>query len=284
MINKPRKKWLAAFLTLLTIGLGHIYCGKIKKGVSLFVVQHLLMLFSFFVLKIVPSLIGLAFFTVIIILYVFYCLFDVLKISKENSMSYEIKKYNKWYFYTLIVILSLLIPQPLTSDFIKGNVAQTFKIPSGSMIPTLQIGDWFFAKTDYKSKSEIKRGDLIVFISPKDRSKFFIKRVIATEGETISIKDKKVSINSSVLNEPYIINTDSRVYDHKIFPRDNFQPVKVPEKSLFVMGDHRDNNYDSRFFGFVKKSDVVGKPAFLYWSWDKKNSEIRWGRIGKTLN
>ena len=152
------------------------------------------------------------------------------------------------------------------------------------MIPTLQVGDMLLAKTDQKELSDINRGDLIIFIYPKDRSKFFIKRVIATEGETISIKNKKVSINGSEINESYAVNSDQRIFDQQTSPRDNFEPVKVPQNSLFVMGDNRDNAYDSRFWGVVPKTDVIGKPTMLYWSWDKKAYRIRFNRIGKTLN
>lgn len=84
--------------------------------------------------------------------------------------------------------------------------------------------------------------------------------------------------------EDYIIYTDSNVFPKNEQPRDNFGPVKIPEDSLFVMGDNRDQSYDSRFWGFVKKSSVKGRIKGIYWSWDKENSRVRWDRIGKKVN
>lgn len=284
MNNKPRKKWIAILLTILSTGLGHVYCGQVKKGLALFIIPFVFAVGAFSLLKIFPSILLLISFLSISLVYLAYCIIDVFKIAKQNSPIYEIKKYNRWYVYVALYLVTICIPQPLSGEYIKSNIVQAFKIPSGSMIPTLQIGDWLLAKTDHKAKSNINRGDLIIFIYPKDRSKFFIKRVIATEGETISMKNKKVSINDSEINETYAVNSDPGIFDQQSNPRDNFQPIKVPQNSLFVMGDNRDNAYDSRFWGFVQKSDVIGKPTILYWSWDKKAYRIRFNRIGKTLN
>ena len=194
------------------------------------------------------------------------------------------KSYNKWYVYLSIILIFLLLPRPLTRGYIKENIAKTFNIPAGSMIPTLLIGDMLLAKTDPVSKSEIKKGELIIFNYPEDRSRIFVKRVIATEGDSLSIKDKKVQLNDMLLYEPYIINLDPKIINQQSNPRDNFNSVKVPDNSFFVMGDNRDDSYDSRFWGFVNKSDIIGKASFLFWSWDHENDAVRWDRIGKTLN
>ena len=284
MKNKPRKKWIAVVLTLLTIGLGHIYSGELKKGVALFVLQHIIMLLSFFALKAAPTLSCLILMCTIIFIYFIYCILSAYGAAKKNVRKYDLEKFNRWYFYLGLMILGLFIPQPLSTDFVRDNVAQTFKIPAGSMKPTLLIGDMFFAKTDLDSKTNLSRGDLIIFIYPEDRSKFFVKRVIGMGGETLSIQRKKVLINGKEINEPYIINLDSRIIDPEISTRDNLKPIEIPNDSVFVMGDNRDNSYDSRFWGFVKKSDVIGKPAIIYWSWDKDVSIIRFERIGDAIN
>ena len=86
---------------------------------------------------------------------------------------------------------------------------------------------------------------------------------------------------NQLLEEPYVKHTDSRIISAQVRPRDNFGPITVPEDSFFVMGDNRDESFDSRFWGFVDRKDINGKAVAIYWSQDKENSQVRWGRIGK---
>jgi len=160
---------------------------------------------------------------------------------------------------------------------------QAYRIPSGAMEPTLQIGDHILADKYIYKKTEPKRGDIVIFPFPEDPSKDFIKRVVGVSGETIEIIDKQISINGEIIEEPFVIHTDSNIFRDKKRPRDNFGPVKVPDDSLFVMGDNRDHSYDSRCWGFVRKASVKGKAASIYWSWDKDSSSVRWNRIGSKV-
>jgi signal peptidase I len=123
-----------------------------------------------------------------------------------------------------------------------------------------------------------QRGDIIVFIYPKDRSLDFIKRVIGISGDTIEIKDKKIFINGKLFEDKKGIYTDSAQQ------RDNFGPVTVPKDSLFVLGDNRDKSMDSRFWGFVDLKDVQGKAFIIYWSWNPEEGKIRWQRLGNLLH
>ncbi|MDY7000289.1 MAG: signal peptidase I [Thermodesulfobacteriota bacterium] len=176
--------------------------------------------------------------------------------------------------------------------FIRSFVVQAFKIPSGSMLQTLQIGDHLLVnkflyglKVPFTDKifievSDPKFGDIIVFEFPEDPSKDFIKRVIGLPGDVIEIRDKQVFRNNEKLVESYIRHTDPNII---VGNRDNFGPVTVPEGTCFVMGDNRDESYDSRFWGFVKRETIKGKAWILYWSWSGL-TDIRWGRIGNTVH
>lgn len=179
--------------------------------------------------------------------------------------------------------------------FIRTFFVQAFKIPTGSMLETLQIGDHilvnkfiygvkipFIQKTIIPVKSP-KREDIVVFIYPEDRKKDFIKRVMGIAGDVIEIKNKKVYVNGKYLTGNYEQHKNYQIIPKSFSNRDNFGPVTVPENKLFVMGDNRDNSHDSRFWGFVPLKDVKGKAFIIYWSWDKENFGVRWNRMGSLL-
>jgi signal peptidase I len=164
------------------------------------------------------------------------------------------------------------------------------------MKPTLQIGDHIlvskfnygiklpFLRTTLIPVGAPQRGDIVVFIYPEDRSKDFIKRLIGVPGDTIEIRNKKILLNGLPYNDKHGVYVDNFVIPGAVQPRDNFGPVTVPEGSLFVMGDNRDESYDSRFWGFVSKKDVLGKALIIYWSWNQEEHWIRWSRIGGILH
>lgn len=200
--------------------------------------------------------------------------------------------------YLKSIIIALIL-----AFFIRAFVIQAFKIPSGSMIPTLLIGDHILVtKFTYDVKLPIfdttlwhirypKRGEIIVFKYPLDPGKDFIKRVIGVPGDEIIIRNKHVYVNGRELKEPYVQYTDPRIFPAEVSPRDNLGPLSVPANSLFVMGDNRDESYDSRFWKFVDFSAVRGKALIIYWSWNSKgqmslspdNFFVRWNRIGNVI-
>ena len=183
----------------------------------------------------------------------------------------------------------------LIALFIRTFVVQAFKIPSGSMKQTLQIGDHILVnkfiygiKIPYLQKTIIpiknpQRGDIIVFKYPVNPQKDFIKRVVGVEGDVVESRDKQLYVNHKSVNHDFGIHTDPHVISGNLKPRDNFGPITVPKNSLFVMGDNRDESFDSRFWGFVDLKAVNGKAFIIYWSWDKQNFGVRWNRLGQLL-
>ncbi len=192
----------------------------------------------------------------------------------------------------------------LLALFVRTFVVQAFKIPSGSMLPTLKIGDHLLVnKFSYGVKLPIigtplihrqgpTRGDVVVFRYPRDRSLDYIKRVVAVGGDTLEVRDKQVFLNGKLVVNPYAHFTSRDIMSAAAGPRDNFGPVTVPEGKIFVMGDNRDNSYDSRFWGFVDLRDVLGKALIIYWSWNVDESlfsltrftSIRWDRLGNMVH
>jgi signal peptidase I len=193
--------------------------------------------------------------------------------------------------YAEAIIIAILI-----AVFIRTFVVQAFKIPSGSMKPTLQIGDHIlvnkfvygvkipFVRSTLIPIGQPKRGDIVVFIYPQDRDKDFIKRVIALGGDTVEIRNKEILINGVRYEDNHGVYVDSTIFPGAMQPRDNMGPVTVPEGSIFVMGDNRDQSYDSRFWGFVELKDVQGEAFMIYWSWNGDDHSPRWGRIGNILH
>ena len=193
--------------------------------------------------------------------------------------------------YIEAILLAIVI-----AFFIRTFVIQAYKIPSGSMKPTLLIGDHILvSKFNYGIRIPLvrstlipvgtpKRGDIVVFIYPEDRSKDFIKRLVGLPGDVIEIRNKNILLNGLPWSDTHGVYVDSLIIPGAVQPRDNFGPVRVPEGSLFVMGDNRDESYDSRFWGFVPMKDVLGKALIIYWSWNQENSGIRLGRLGSILH
>jgi signal peptidase I len=193
--------------------------------------------------------------------------------------------------YTEAILVALIL-----ALFIRTFVIQAFKIPSGSMLNTLLIGDHILVnKFIYGIKNpfngntwiplkEPERGDVVVFKYPLNPEQDYIKRVVGVEGDKVEIKDKKVYINGEPQKEPYTIFLDNKTIPPGVQPRDTMGPITVPEDSLFVMGDNRDNSYDSRFWKFVNLKAVKGKAFIIYWSWNKQKFSVRWDRIGDLIH
>jgi signal peptidase I len=182
------------------------------------------------------------------------------------------------------------------SIFVITFIVQAFQIPSGSMENTLLIGDFLlvdklhFAGDDGPGHllpyGTIKRGDIVVFYFPVDASQFLVKRVIGLPGDHVRLRDKAVYVNGERLQESYVIH-EQRAADGY---RDNFPAQRgnsreidrrwryelshyvndgelvVPVDQYFVMGDNRDNSLDSRYWGFVPRSNIVGRPLVIYLS------------------
>jgi len=207
------------------------------------------------------------------------------------------------YAEALIIALILAI-------FIRTFFIQAYKIPSGSMEPTLLIGDHILVNKmiygvrmpdsilglqipglpygQYLLRFEpIHRGDVVVFVFPPDRTKDFIKRVIGLPGDTIEVKNGHVWLNARSMDDPHGHFEVPDQDRSPISPRDNFGPVQVPSGKIFVMGDNRDRSYDSRFWGLVDKNDVEGRALIIYWSWDSDNDglpPVRWSRFGMIVH
>ena len=169
-------------------------------------------------------------------------------------------------------VLQVVIFALILTFVLRSYVVEARGIPTGSMIHTLQIGDKLLVDKIYYKFTELTRTDIVVFAPPPDaqvggNKTDFIKRVVGLPGDKVQVTDGVVFVNDQPLDEPYI-NQE---------PNYNFGPVTVPEGSLFVLGDNRNNSFDSHAWGFVPMKNIKGRAFFMYWPFD------RIGLIEKTV-
>jgi signal peptidase I len=194
------------------------------------------------------------------------------------------KSTGREYFESIVIAVILAL-------FIRTFVVQAFKIPTGSMENNLLVGDhllvnkFVFAPTESAIErallptQPIRRGDVIVFKYPEEPERDFIKRVIGLPGETLEMRHKRIYINGSPIDEPYVhflqppSSVDQEVASYDV--RERYGPVTVPPDQYFVMGDNRDNSQDSRYWGFLPRDYVKGKALMVYWSYKSDRDEYQ---------
>jgi len=187
-------------------------------------------------------------------------------------------KKGRWITELIVIVMIVLL--------IRAFVAQAYNIPSGSMKPTLLVGDFILVNKLVYRFSEPQRGDIVVFKYPIEPKIDFIKRIVALPGEEVEVRNNQVFINGKplplievgrgeenglrkVIYEevmPEGIKHKVQFYEDFPFSKRDFGPVVVPPNHYFVMGDNRDNSEDSRYWGFLPKENVVGKAFVIYFS------------------
>lgn len=197
----------------------------------------------------------------------------------EPTMARTIWEYTKMIGTTVIMIV-----------LIKTSIVEAYRIPSGSMEDTLLVGDFLFAnKFLYGSRIPLTNihlpdirdpepGDVVIFKFPKDPSAIYIKRCVAVGGQTVQVRDKVLYVDGKVVDLPPTgkhTDTTTTRYGSQ-YPRDNFGPYRVPEDSYFMMGDNRDNSYDSRYWLAVPRELIQGKAMMIHWSWGEDDRAPDW--------
>lgn len=199
--------------------------------------------------------------------------------------------------------LDILLRLALFVVFVTTFVVQAFRITSGSLEPTLRVGDFVLvnrmiydnagARADRFGlpRRSVRRGDLVVFKDPHDPGRDLVKRIIGLPGERLEIANKGVLIDEVPLLEPYVIHVDSFIFTRAnpvsqvLIRRDNFGPYEVPAGTVFVMGDNRDDSDDSRFWGVVPLASLKGRPWLVYFSYElARDDERKTAATGRLRN
>lgn len=285
--GSPRVGWKAALLSLLlTPGLGHLYAGRPKRGAAFFCVA-LAAAYTLVALALFDALSAASYGTVLAMLLAvrMASVVDAVRIARSAGSAYQLRRYNRWYAYVGATLVASLLVLPTRL------VARPYRIPSGGMLPTVQIGDYIITNSIAYPRTPPARGDVVVFRYPRNRDETYIKRIIGLPGETIAIHQRRVSVNGQEIDDPWGFCPDGRSVGDRaadcgppIARADEIAPTTVRADEYFVLGDNRMRSQDSRFWGALPKADLLGKVVGVCWSWDAEQLRMRLDRIGLALD
>ncbi|MHC4526093.1 MAG: signal peptidase I [Planctomycetota bacterium] len=285
-----RQPWTAVFLSLISPGLGHVYCGSIQIGIGimmLFVMFSTLWLVGIMHPK-TPALPFSIMMWGVISLATVLVPIDAYRTARKTRYDYSLKDYNRWAVYLMLIWISGAgcIGYAFYIKTIVGN----FRVPKNTMVPTIMARDRAFSNNiayDYKNP---EYGDVVLFKNPKNRKSNYIKRVVALGGDTVEMSDGQLLINGMVL-ERELVGTKTfwmkkKQVEGEVFWETNgsaryqtffsgqesgigeqkkdFGPVTVPQYHCFVMGDNR-HSEDSRMFGSISYGALKGRFTQIYW-------------------
>jgi signal peptidase I len=225
-----------------------------------------------------------------------FCGWDAVRTARRAPAAQR-RTYQRWYALLGIALCVALIVQPWNVRFIKQHIAEAFEIPTGSMEPTLLIGDYVLVSKSVHRP--IHRGDVLIYAARDGRARF-IQRVVGLPGDTLAMRDYGLAVNGRSVSEPYVSITDSAdvTTDELGWQREflapgvdrqryqpsvgNWGPLVIPADRYFLLGDHRDASYDSRYRGLIAGEQLVGRPEWVYFSREPA-AGIRWRRLGRAI-
>jgi signal peptidase I len=273
-----RKPWKAVLFSMVSPGLGHVYLGRAARGAKLYCVfMAVLPLGGFLAVRIPLFPLNLILPILCLLFLYLYVIFDSVRTAKRCANPFRPKEYNRWYIYVLLILASAAV-QEFAARPAMRMFGQEFRITSGSMMPALQIGDHILVDKLWYVFNPIQRGDVLVYRLPQDESRSFVHRAIGLPGETLEIREKRVFINGTPLEEPYATYGDWQTGRHGV--PDRLGPITIPPGKIFMMGDNRDHSFDGRAWGFLDARKVQGKVVQIYLSTDPDTGTIRSVRMG----
>jgi signal peptidase I len=266
-----RKPWIAALLSLLLPGVGHMYSGALERGFIVLCVWWIIVVAMFALTAILPAWIGAFLPYVLILAGLAAVMIDAARTARRAPRPFIPQSYNRWYVYLVVPVLAgPTIFGPIAA-LVRKNFYEAYKIPTISMAPTILSGDYIYAT---RLRGAVQRGDNVVY---HHHGVKFVKRVVGLPGDTITMRNERVFVNARPTVEPYVTLSDDD-------PRANWGPLVVPTHSYFVLGDNRGQSVDSREYGPIDADSVTQRPIGIYFSKDPASGAIRWNRIGRNVS
>jgi signal peptidase I len=290
----PRKPWVAATMSLALPGWGQLYNGQINRAIWSFLAFSLMLLpgTALVSLAVPPALMAPA--LVLGLLGTLglwlHSAFDAHRVA-TRSTPYTLQPWQTSGLYALVFITCALLVLPTLTIAMRSHLVQPFHIPSSSMSPTLLAGDSVFANMHYNCHgcSSVRRGDVAIFTYPNDRGQYYVKRIVALPGDKVRIVGHRVVVNgeplsASPLEEVQLERSGGKTWqvDGMAGLADSETEHTVPPGHVFLLGDNRTASTDSRQFGSVPLTDVVGRVRQIWFS--HGDGGVRWGRIGQRVD
>ena len=294
--RKARRPWIAAFLSILATGLGHVYVGRPRRGLlgllALWLAGALWVVLSMHVHS--PGFRVTSFFVLIGV----WCavVADAVRLARRDSPDFVLRPYNRGWVYAALFRLAAFVLQPQYTRVMTTAVGRAVLFPGDMMRPTIVAGDYLLVSPHPRTSP--MRGELVVWRDSEGTD--FIQRVAAVAGDTAEMRSKVLYVDGLPVEEPYVAHIDSAgdpadprmawqeehlvrsVADYRP-SRDNWGPIVIPRAGFLVLGDNRDNSFDGRYRGLVRSGSLVGRPVWIYFSRHPGSGEIRWDRIGRSV-
>ena len=299
-LTSRRIPWIALALSFLAAGVGHLYCGRITKGLPLYFAWLLVPLCLMVAALVPPSATGLLLLVLlpavgIVALYL-YAAIDAWLLARRIGSDYALRDYNRAGVYWLLIVVQIVGFIGLVAG-VHGSIYEAFYIPTSSMSPTILNGDRILVKKLLSPDHFPERGDLIVFRNPTSSEAIaFVKRVVAVAGDQIEISGERVLINGNELKRDRVPNESLKHLGDQLGGQVVFEvnsghrylvayddtaeeesgqsvfEATVPEGHVFVLGDNRNRSMDSRQFGSIHSGNIIGNVEYIYWpaeSWSR---------------
>ena len=292
-ITSRRVPWVALALSFLSAGVGHLYCGRITKGLPLYFAWLLVPLCGIAAALVTPSAAGLVLLLLLpaatVLVVYLYAAIDAWRLASQIGSDYTLRDYNRAGVYWLMIVFQIVYSIGLIAG-VRGFVYEAFLFPTNSMSPTILSGDRILARKLLPHHHFPERGDLIVFRNPMPTGgSVFGKRVVAVAGDHIEISGERLLINGNELERDRVPDESLKILGEQVRGRVAYEvnsghrylvsyddsseerpaqadfEATIPQRHVFVLGDNRDRSKDSRHFGSIHIGDIIGYVDYIYW-------------------